>query len=188
MTSAQKSKLIILRMTSTPIDIQTCAGGQHHAAHRIGPQQLDVLRARDVDEQHHAIGKAPMIAADAFASIDIAWILAFIFLRSRSTRERLPSASDRLPPAFCWMLMTMPKKFASGSGMRSIELGAGLADRHADRLRLDDRAELAAHRLRRFAGDDLEAVEQRQARLDAAHDDVDGIGEDRRGSGSRAAS
>ena len=57
--------------------------------------------------------------AEAFASIDIAWILAFIFLRSRSTCDRLPSASDRLPPAFCWIAITMPKKFASGSGMRS---------------------------------------------------------------------
>ena len=60
-----------------------------------------------------------MIDAEAFASIDIAWILAFIFLRSRSTRDRLPSASERLPPAFCWIEMTMPKKLASGSGMRS---------------------------------------------------------------------
>ena len=39
----QKSKLIILRMTKMPIDIQMRAAGQHHAAERIGPQQLDVL-------------------------------------------------------------------------------------------------------------------------------------------------
>ena len=64
-------------------------------------------------------GSAAMMTAEAFASIDIAWILAFIFLRSRSTRDRLPSASERLPPDFCWMPTTMPKKFASGSGMRS---------------------------------------------------------------------
>ena len=57
--------------------------------------------------------------AEALASVDIAWILPFIFLRSRSTWERLPSASERLPPAFCWMVMTMAKKFTSGSGMRS---------------------------------------------------------------------
>ena len=50
-------------------------------------------------------GNAPMIDADALASIDMAWIFAFIFLRSRSTRERLPSASDRLPPARCCMEM-----------------------------------------------------------------------------------
>ena len=36
-----------------------------------------------------------------------------------------------------------------------VELGAGLAERHADGLRLDDRLEFAAHRLRRFDGDDL---------------------------------
>jgi len=28
--------------------------------------------------------------------------LSAIFLRSRSTLERLPSASERLPPDFCW--------------------------------------------------------------------------------------
>ena len=66
-----------------------------------------------------AIGNAPMIDADALASVDIAWIFAFIFLRSRSTRDRLPSASDRLPPARCWMKITMPKKLASGTGMLS---------------------------------------------------------------------
>jgi tight adherence protein B len=60
-----------------------------------------------------------VIAADAFASIDMACIFPFIFLRSRSTRERLPSASDRLPPDFCWIEITMPKKLASGSGIRS---------------------------------------------------------------------
>src|SRR5215510_8752087 len=63
-----------------------------------------------------ASGKQAMIEAEALASIDIAWILDFIFLRSRSTLERLPSASDRLPPAFCWMEITMPKKLASGTG------------------------------------------------------------------------
>ena len=60
-----------------------------------------------------------MMLADALASIDIAWIFSFIFLRSRSTLERLPSASDRLPPDFCWIAITMPKKLASGSGIRS---------------------------------------------------------------------
>ena len=47
------------------------------------------------------------------------WIFSFIFLRSRSTLERLPSASERLPPDFCWIDTTMPKKLASGSGIRS---------------------------------------------------------------------
>src|SRR5271170_2262061 len=39
-----------------------------------------------------------MIAAEAFASMDMALIFPFIFLRSRNTRERLPMASERLPP------------------------------------------------------------------------------------------
>src|SRR5579863_8566808 len=64
-------------------------------------------------------GNAPMMPADALASMDMAWIFSAIFLRSRSTLERLPSASERLPPDFCWIEITMPKKFASGTGMRS---------------------------------------------------------------------
>ncbi len=62
-------------------------------------------------------GKAPMITAEAFASMDSACTLAFIFLRSRSTLARFPSASDRLPPAWLWMVMTIAKKLTSGSGI-----------------------------------------------------------------------
>ena len=57
--------------------------------------------------------------ADALASIDMAWIFSAIRLRSRSTFDRLPSASDRLPPDFCWIAITIPKKLASGTGIRS---------------------------------------------------------------------
>src|SRR6267154_2112010 len=53
-------------------------------------------------------GNEPMMAAEALASIDIAWIFSAIFLRSRSTLERLPSASDRLQPDFCWIATAMP--------------------------------------------------------------------------------
>jgi hypothetical protein len=60
-----------------------------------------------------------MMPAEDFASALMARILASIFLRSRSTLERLPSASERLPPERDWMMMTMAKKFASASGMRS---------------------------------------------------------------------
>ena len=48
---------------------------------------------------------------------------------------------------------------------------------NADALLLDDLAELAGQRLGAFAGDDRQAFVERQARLDAAHDDVDGVGE-----------
>ena len=64
-------------------------------------------------------GSAPMMAAEDFASCDTARIFCFIFLRSRSTLERLFSASERLPPVFDWIAMTMPRKFTSESGMRS---------------------------------------------------------------------
>src|SRR5204862_2379683 len=65
-----------------------------------------------------------------------------------------------------------------GFGQRHpfVQLVAGLAERHADGLRLDDGPKLALRRLGRLQRDDLQAIEQRQAGLDAAHDDVDGIG------------
>ena len=53
MTALQKSKLIIFFMTKTPIDIQTTQQSHHHAAERLGPKQLDVARAREIDEDHH---------------------------------------------------------------------------------------------------------------------------------------
>jgi hypothetical protein len=59
------------------------------------------------------------MAAEAFASPDSARIFAFIFLRSRTTRERLPRASARLPPDLCWIDKIIPKKFASGTGIFS---------------------------------------------------------------------
>ena len=118
-----------------------------------------------------------MIAPEAFASIDMAWIFAFIFLRSRSTRERLPSASDRLPPLFCWMKITMPKKLASATRHALVKLDAGVAEGHADSLALDDGAEFTFHRLLRVGDDNIQAVHQRQAGFDAAHDDIDGVRE-----------
>src|SRR6185295_963086 len=64
-------------------------------------------------------GSEPMIIAEALASDDIALILPRSRLRSRSTPARLASASDRLPPDFCWIVITMPKKFTSTVGMLS---------------------------------------------------------------------
>ena len=43
-------------------------------------------------------GSEPMMPAEALASDDIALILPSRRLRSRSTKARLASASDRLPP------------------------------------------------------------------------------------------
>src|SRR6476661_8226124 len=96
--------------------------------------------------------------AEALASCDMAWIFALIFLRSRSTFERFPSASERLPPAFCWIATTIPKKLASGSGVR-----------------FHDHPEFRAQRLRSLQGNHSDAIEEREAGLDAAHDDVDCI-------------
>ena len=74
------------------------------------------------------------------------------------------------------MSMTIEKKFVSVTGTRCGHLLDRFGERHAERLRLDDLAEFAAHRLRRFVGDDAQRVAERQAGLDAAHDDVERIG------------
>ncbi len=55
--------------------------------------------------------------------------------------------------------------------------GDGLGERQAESLGLGDLAELALDRLGGLVGDDLDAVVEGQTRLDAAHDDVDGVGE-----------
>ena len=68
-----------------------------------------------------------MMTADALASIDIALILAFIFLRSRSTRERLPSASDEIAAGLLLdARSTMPKKLASAAACARYSLLAGV--------------------------------------------------------------
>jgi hypothetical protein len=117
-----------------------------------------------------------MITAEALASIDIAWIFAFIFRRSRKTRDRLAKASDRLPPAFCWIDHD-PEEVGFGQRHPLVKLGAGLAKRHTDGLCLDDRLEFGFGRLGRLVGDDLDRVQQRQAGLDATDDDVDRVRE-----------
>ena len=58
-------------------------------------------------------GSEPMMPAEDLASMLIAWILARIFLRSRSTLARLPSASERLPPAFCWIHLNISDRQAA---------------------------------------------------------------------------
>ena len=64
-------------------------------------------------------GSAAIIPPEAFASMLIAWIFPAIFLRSRRTLERFARASERLPPDFAWMLITMAKKLTSDTGTRS---------------------------------------------------------------------
>ena len=122
-------------------------------------------------------GSAPSTAAEALASADSARTLACRRLRSRSTPERLPSASDRLPPACCWMAMTMAKKRTSGIGMRVIMRSKASPSGTPTRCCSTSSVNSPDTGCGRLAGDDPQAFRQRQARLDAAHDHVDGVGE-----------
>ena len=122
-------------------------------------------------------GSAPMMAAEALASIESACTLAFIFLRSRSTRERLPSASERLPPACGLDLDDDAEEAGFRAGHRLDHAQRGFRNGQADLLRFDDAAELGLHRFLRFVGDQPDAVIERQARFDRADDDVERVGE-----------
>ena len=86
------------------------------------------------------IGSAPMMPAEAFASMLIALILPLIFLRSRSTRERLPSASDRLPPALLLDGDDDGEEVRLGHRHALGQPRDRLGQRHAQRLGLDDLA------------------------------------------------
>ena len=118
-------------------------------------------------------GTAPMIAAEASASIDIAPILPFIFLRSRTVFDEV---ADRLGKVAAGLGLDFDDDGEEvGLGRRHAlrHLHAGLGDGDAERLRLDDLAEFGPHRLRRLVGDDSQRVAERQAGAHAAHDDVE---------------
>ena len=71
--------------------------------------------------------------------------------------------------------MTIPKKFASGTGIRSNRRAqASPSGMPIAWVSMMARNSLL-QRLRRIGGDDLDRFEQRQARLDAANDHVDGV-------------
>ncbi len=72
--------------------------------------------------------------------------------------------------------MTIEKKLASAVGTRSAKRSIASAIASPIVCAFDDLAKFAAHRLRRFAGDDAQTIAERQAGLDAADDDVDGVG------------
>ncbi len=122
-------------------------------------------------------GSEPMMPAEALASIDIAWIFSVIFLRSRSTLRGCRALPERVAARLLLDRDHDAEEVRFRHRHPLVEPRAGLAERHADGLGLDDGAELALQRLRRVGGDHLDRSEQRQAGLDAAHDDVDGVGQ-----------
>ena len=121
-------------------------------------------------------GSEPMMKAEATASPDIALIFSFISLRARSTVERLLSASARLPPVFCWIDRTMAKKRTSAGRHSLVHLLKGLIEGHAEPEAFDQAAEFGGEGLGALAADHPQAVVDRQAGFDAAHDDVCGVG------------
>ena len=117
---------------------------QHDVTDRIGEKQRDIVAgSSDRRSVITAIGSAPMMPAEAFASCDIAWIFAFIFLRSRSTFDRLPSASERLPPDLLLNCNDDSEKICLRQRRALVQFAAGLAQRHADRLRFHDQTEFS---------------------------------------------
>jgi hypothetical protein len=114
-----------------------------------------------------------MIEAEAFASIDMDLVAHLLALA-----QHLGEVAECFREVAARLLLDRDDdaeevRFRERDTL--VELRAGLADRHADRLGVDNCAELALERLGRVGRDDAQAVEERQAGLDAAHDNVDGI-------------
>ena len=118
-------------------------------------------------------GIEPMIIAVMRASDDIALTLSAIFLRWRSTSER---PAERLGEVAARLLLQIEddgEELHVGGRHAPAAPLERLLQGHAELLALDQQLELVAHRLGRFARDDVEAFADRQARPDAAHDHVD---------------
>ena len=107
----------------------------------------------------------------------IARILSFICARLRSTSARFDSVSARLPPVSRWIASVMTKNWNSGVPRRSaVSCSAASIVRPIFILSATD-AEFDADRARHFVGDDAERLGDRQARAQAAHHQLDRVGE-----------
>ena len=95
-------------------------------------------------------GSEPMITADALASWLTALIFAFIFLRSRSTLDRLFSASARLPPVFALDRHDDGEEIHFRQRHALVHALDALVDGDADALALDDLEKLRTDRSGRF--------------------------------------
>src|SRR5262245_55598054 len=152
------------------------AAREQHPAGGMRPQELDVVGRGQIHEAHDGRRQRADDAGRGLGlhrhRLDLLLHLLAIAQHAREIAERFGQIAARL--------LLNADHDAEEIALRQrdalVELGAGLAYRNADGLRLDDGAEFALDRLRRIVGDDPDAFKQRQPGLDAAHDDVHGIG------------
>ncbi len=152
------------------------AAREHHAPHRVRPEELDVLRAGDVDEGHHRQWQR---ADDGRGCLRLHRHRLDLGFHLLAVTQDAGQVSERFRQIAAGLLLdanhdSEEVRFRHRNAL--VELAAGLSDRDAEGLGLENGAELALERLGRVAGDDTHAVEQREAGLDAAHDDVDRVG------------
>src|SRR3954447_21403393 len=153
------------------------ASRHHEAAEVRRPKQFDVIRAGEPDQGADADRQRADDRSGGFGfhrhGLDLGFHLLAVAQHARQVAERLGQVAAGL------LLNRNDDAEEVGFGQRHalVKLGAGLADRHADGLCLDDRLEFAFDRLLRVERNDLETVEQRQAGFDAAHDHVDAVRE-----------
>ena len=121
-------------------------------------------------------GSEPMIAAEDLASWLMDLIFAFIFLRSRSTLDRLPKASERLPPVFDLNCHNNRKKVDFRQRHPLNHALNALIDGNAYALALDNFIEFRANWRAGFRCNDLHRVGDWKARLKSADHHVNGIG------------
>ena len=123
------------------------------------------------------IGSADRIIAEARPSAASARILRRILNRWRMTPERFSRISPRLPPVEPWMATAVTNSGRSSEPMRAIEIAHRGFEIGAVGDLVGDDAEFAADRIGHFAPDHGDGDRHRMAGAQAAHDDVERVGE-----------
>src|SRR5450755_2762088 len=151
------------------------AAKQHQLTGWMGPQQRNVIGGREVDEQHDDRRQRTDNARGRLG-----------FHRHRlnllghllAIAQHLGQVAQGLRQVAAGLLLDCdhdPEEIRLRQRHPFEQPRAGIAERHADRLGFYDGEKLALQRLWRIGGDDLDRLKQRQARLDAAYDHVDGV-------------
>src|SRR5271170_5347074 len=153
----------------------TAAAGEHHASHRVGPQQLDVSRARDPDQRHHRDRQRPDNGRRGLGFHRHGLDFRLHLLAVAEHARKIAKCFRQIAAGFLLDRHHDAEEIRLWDRHAFEQLETCLTDGHADGLCLDDADEFAAHRLYGIGGDQLEAVEQRQAGLDAADDDIDRV-------------
>jgi hypothetical protein len=151
------------------------AAEDHEAAEIGGPQKLDVFRAGQVDQQ---CDRDRQTADDHCGSLRLHRYGANLGFHLFTLAQHLRQIAKRFRQVAAGFLLDRhddAEEIGLGQRHALVQLGAGLAERYPDRLSVDDGANFSLERVLCLAGNDLQAVEQGQAGLDTADDNIDAV-------------